>query len=135
MLALLGYWLYPLAPPRLMPAFDFIDTVHGLRDFTHPHYGALMQVTNQYAAMPSLHFGWALWCGLVILVLAPRPWTKALGQIHPVLTLFAVIGTANHWVLDAIGGAVVVCAAFGLVHILTGPLPGELALPNRPPSG
>ncbi|WP_328428078.1 bifunctional glycosyltransferase 87/phosphatase PAP2 family protein [Streptomyces sp. NBC_00443] len=118
--ALIGFWLYPLAPPRLMPGLGFIDTVHGPQNFTRPDYGTLTELTNQYAAMPSLHFGWSLWCGLVVLILAPRWWMKALGLLHPLFTLTAIVVTGNHWVLDAVGGAVVVGAAFGLTHVLSG---------------
>ncbi|MER5181349.1 bifunctional glycosyltransferase 87/phosphatase PAP2 family protein [Streptomyces sp. NPDC002896] len=121
LLALLGFWLYPLAPPRLMPDLGFIDTVHGVQDFSKPDYGALTALTNQYAAMPSLHFGWSLWCGIVIAVLAPKWWMKALGLLHPLFTVSAIVATANHWVLDAVGGAAVVGAGFGLVYALSGP--------------
>ncbi|MFJ7297453.1 bifunctional glycosyltransferase 87/phosphatase PAP2 family protein [Streptomyces collinus] len=121
LLALVGFWLYPLAPPRLMPTLGFIDTVHGVQDFSQPDYGTLTALTNQYAAMPSLHFGWSLWCGVVIAILASRWWLKALGLLHPLLTLASIVATANHWVLDAVGGAVVVGAGFGLVYVLTGP--------------
>ncbi|MFJ4981288.1 phosphatase PAP2 family protein [Streptomyces coeruleorubidus] len=121
LLALVGFWFYPLAPPRLMPTLGFIDTVHGVQDFSRPDYGTLTSLTNQYAAMPSLHFGWSLWCGVVIAVLARRWWIKALGALHPLFTLCAIVTTANHWVLDAVGGAVVVGAGFGLVYVLTGP--------------
>ncbi|MGV9883347.1 bifunctional glycosyltransferase 87/phosphatase PAP2 family protein [Streptomyces sp. NPDC003006] len=120
-LALIGFWAYPLAPPRLMPDLGFIDTVHGVQDFTKPNYGTLTDLTNQYAAMPSLHFGWSLWCGLVIVVLAPKWWMKALGLLHPFCTLCAIVGTGNHWVLDAVGGAAVVGAGFGLTYLLSGP--------------
>ncbi|SDE36103.1 bifunctional glycosyltransferase 87/phosphatase PAP2 family protein [Streptomyces griseoaurantiacus] len=121
LLALVGFWLYPLAPPRLMPGLGIIDTVHGAQDFAKPDYGTLTHLTNQYAAMPSLHFGWALWCGLVIAVLAPRWWMKALGLLHPLFTVSAIIGTGNHWVLDAVGGAAVVVAGLGLSYVLQGP--------------
>ncbi|MGW0533035.1 bifunctional glycosyltransferase 87/phosphatase PAP2 family protein [Streptomyces sp. NPDC003032] len=120
-LALIGFWAYPLAPPRLMPDLGFIDTVHGVQDFTKPNYGTLTDLTNQYAAMPSLHFGWSLWCGLVIVVLAPKWWLRALGLLHPFFTLCAIVGTGNHWVLDAVGGAAVVGAGFGLTYLLSGP--------------
>ncbi|MET9700951.1 bifunctional glycosyltransferase 87/phosphatase PAP2 family protein [Streptomyces sp. NPDC006529] len=119
-LALFGFWLYPLAPPRLMPDLGFIDTVHGVQDLAHPQYGAMTAISNQYAAMPSLHFGWSLWCGVVIVVLAPKGWQKLLGALHPVITVCAIVATANHWVLDAVGGAVVVGAGFGLVYVLSG---------------
>ncbi|OSP42623.1 hypothetical protein B7767_14555 [Streptomyces sp. 13-12-16] len=121
LLALVGFWLYPLAPPRLMPGLGIIDTVHGVQDFTRPDYGTLTHLTNQYAAMPSLHFGWSLWCGLVIAVIAPKPWTKALGLLHPLLTACAIVTTGNHWILDAAGGAVVVVVGFGLTYLLQGP--------------
>jgi hypothetical protein len=121
LLALLGFWLYPLAPPRLMPDLGFVDTVHGVQDFSQPDYGALTALTNQYAAMPSLHFGWSLWCGIVIVVLAPKWWMKALGLLHPLFTVSAIVVTANHWLLDAAGGAAVVGAGFALTHVLSGP--------------
>ncbi|MFJ8590298.1 bifunctional glycosyltransferase 87/phosphatase PAP2 family protein [Streptomyces sp. NPDC093598] len=121
LLALAGFWLYPLAPPRLMPGLGYIDTVHGVQDFSQPDYGTLTALTNQYAAMPSLHFGWSLWCGVVIAVLATRWWMKALGLLHPLFTASSIVATANHWVLDAVGGAVVVAAGFGLTYLLQGP--------------
>ncbi|MGW3212538.1 bifunctional glycosyltransferase 87/phosphatase PAP2 family protein [Streptomyces parvus] len=121
LLALVGFWLYPLAPPRLMPGLGFIDTVHGVQDFAKPDYGTLTTVTNQYAAMPSLHFGWSLWCGVVIVMLAPKLWMKALGLLHSLFTIAAIVATANHWVLDAVGGALVVAAGFGLTYVLSGP--------------
>ncbi|MFG3205044.1 bifunctional glycosyltransferase 87/phosphatase PAP2 family protein [Streptomyces sp. NPDC048192] len=120
-LALIGFWLFPLAPPRLMPTLGIIDTVHGTQNFAKPDYGTLTALTNQYAAMPSLHFGWALWCGVVIAVVAPKWWMKALGLLHPLFTVSAIIATGNHWVLDAVGGAVVVSAGFGLSYLLQGP--------------
>ncbi|MBT1091762.1 bifunctional glycosyltransferase 87/phosphatase PAP2 family protein [Streptomyces sp. Tu102] len=119
--ALIGFWLYPLAPPRLMPGLGFIDTVHGPQDFTQPDYGTLTELTNQYAAMPSLHFGWSLWCGLVILILAPRWWMKVLGLLHPLFTVTAIVVTGNHWVLDAVGGAAVVGAGFAVTYLFQGP--------------
>ncbi|WP_093720124.1 bifunctional glycosyltransferase 87/phosphatase PAP2 family protein [Streptomyces sp. DI166] len=121
LLALVGFWLYPLAPPRLMPGLGIIDTVHGVQDFTKPDYGTLTALTNQYAAMPSLHFGWSLWCGLIIAIVAPRVWMKLLGLLHPAFTLTAIVVTGNHWLLDAVGGAAVVGAGFGLTYLLQGP--------------
>ncbi|MEV6584000.1 bifunctional glycosyltransferase 87/phosphatase PAP2 family protein [Streptomyces sp. NPDC051582] len=133
-LALIGFWLYPLAPPRLMPGLGFIDTVHGPQDLANPQYGAMTAISNQYAAMPSLHFGWSLWCGMVIIMLAPKGWQKLLGALHPLITVCAIVATANHWVLDAVGGAAVVSAGFGLVYVLSGPrgaaLPAGLSVPR-----
>ncbi|MEU9007202.1 bifunctional glycosyltransferase 87/phosphatase PAP2 family protein [Streptomyces sp. NPDC048551] len=135
-MALAGFWLYPLAPPRLMPDLGFVDTVHGVQDLANPSYGAMTAISNQYAAMPSLHFGWSLWCGTVIVVLAPKGWQKLLGALHPLITVCAIVATANHWVLDAVGGALVVGAGFGLVHVLSGPRRLRLSLPGpRPGAG
>ncbi|WP_374200638.1 bifunctional glycosyltransferase 87/phosphatase PAP2 family protein [Streptomyces sp. ATCC 21386] len=120
-LALVGFFFYPLAPPRLMPGLGIIDTIHGVQDFSRPDYGRLTELANQYAAMPSLHFGWSLWCGLTIAIVAPKAWMKILGLMHPFFTLLAIVATGNHWVLDAVGGAMVVGAGFGLTHLLTGP--------------
>ena len=121
LLALVGFWLYPLAPPRLLPGLGIIDTVHGVQDFSKPDYGTLTALTNQYAAMPSLHFGWSLWCGVVIAIIAPKWWMKALGLLHPFFTVSAIVATGNHWVLDAAGGAAVVAAGFGLSYLFQGP--------------
>ncbi|MFI9391776.1 bifunctional glycosyltransferase 87/phosphatase PAP2 family protein [Streptomyces bauhiniae] len=136
LLALIGFWLFPLAPPRLMPGLGFIDTVHGAQDLANPDYGAMTAITNQYAAMPSLHFGWSLWCGVVIAVLAPRWWMKALGLLHPLFTVTAIVATANHWVLDAVGGALVVGGGFALTYVLIGPrgiaASGEVGRPPGP---
>ncbi|MGW4563401.1 bifunctional glycosyltransferase 87/phosphatase PAP2 family protein [Streptomyces sp. NPDC004561] len=131
-LALIGFWLFPLAPPRLMPGLGVIDTVHGVQDFSKPDYGTLTALTNQYAAMPSLHFGWALWCGVVIAVTAPKWWMKALGLLHPLFTVSAIVATGNHWVLDAVGGAVVVGAGFGLSYLFQGPRAALAAASAQP---
>jgi hypothetical protein len=113
-IALLGFALYPLMPPRLLPSsYGFVDTLRtygGLWSFDD---GAMSKVSNQYAAMPSLHFGWSLWCCLVFYPALKRPWARALAVGYPVLTLFAIVVTANHFWLDAAGGAAAL--GFGIV--------------------
>ncbi|MEU5052478.1 bifunctional glycosyltransferase 87/phosphatase PAP2 family protein [Streptomyces sp. NPDC021096] len=126
LMALVGFWLYPLAPPRLMPGRGFIDTANGPQDLSNPDFGALTELSNQYAAMPSLHIGWSLWCGVVVAVVAPRLWMKWLGMLYPLLTFSVIVGTANHYVLDAAGGALVVASGFAIQYALTGP--GRVAL-------
>ncbi|MCD9141943.1 bifunctional glycosyltransferase 87/phosphatase PAP2 family protein [Streptomyces albireticuli] len=130
LMALAGFWAYPLAPPRLMPGLGYIDTANGPQDLDHPDFGALTELSNQYAAMPSLHFGWSLWCGIVIAVVAPRTWAKCLGMLYPLLTLSVIVGTANHYVLDAAGGALVVLSGFAVQYALSGP--GRPALGRVP---
>lgn len=109
--ALLGYYLYPLAPPRLMTHTHFIDTVAVHQTWGSMSAGSLKQVSNQYAAMPSMHIGWSLWCGITIFALAKAPWARILGLLYPCVTLLVIVATANHFVLDAVGGAL--CLAFG----------------------
>ncbi|MGW7070051.1 phosphatase PAP2 family protein [Streptomyces sp. NPDC054855] len=110
--ALLGYYLYPLAPPRLMNGQDFIDTVLVHQTWGSMASGDLKHMSNQYAAMPSMHIGWSLWCGLTIFALASAPWAKILGLLYPTATLIVIVATANHFWLDAVGG--MICLAFGI---------------------
>ena len=119
-LALIGFATFPLMPPRLLPVdYGFVDTlkvVGGLWSFDS---GAMQKVSNQYAAMPSLHFAWATWSSIVLYPMVKRTWAKALVASYPVLTLFAIVVTANHFVLDAAGGAVVLGVGFLLGRALT----------------
>ncbi|WP_245641017.1 bifunctional glycosyltransferase 87/phosphatase PAP2 family protein [Streptomyces megasporus] len=119
LLGLVGFWLYPLAPPRLMPGLGYIDTAHGPQDFDDPDFGVLTGISNQYAAMPSLHVGWSLWCAVVVVRVTSNVWLRTLGVLYPVLTTVVVMGTANHYLLDAVGGAAVVVAGFGITRVWT----------------
>ncbi|MFJ8824963.1 phosphatase PAP2 family protein [Streptomyces sp. NPDC102467] len=111
--ALVGYYFYPLAPPRLMTGGHFIDTVAVHQTWGSMASGNLKNMSNQYAAMPSMHIGWSLWCGLTIFVLASVPWVRVLGLLYPALTLTVIVSTANHFWLDAVGG--MLCLAFGIL--------------------
>ncbi len=117
-LALLGFAFYPLAPPRLMTNVGFIDTVA-----VHHTWGAMSSpsvapVSNQFAAMPSMHFGWSLWCGLTIVLLARRRWVKILGVAYPLATLTVIVATANHFWMDAVGGALCIAVGAGLATLM-----------------
>jgi len=113
--AMVGYVVYPLAPPRLLPeSFGFVDTlqtVGGLWDFDSE---TVKNASNQYAAMPSLHVGWALWCALAIIPVLKHWWTRALIAIYPAITIIAIVATANHYWMDVFGGALV----FALGYVL-----------------
>lgn len=130
--ALVGYYLYPLAPPRLMNGGDFVDTVMVHQTWGSMASGDLKQMSNQYAAMPSMHIGWSVWCGLTIFALARLPWVRILGLIYPVATLVVIVATANHFWMDAVGG--VLCLAFGftVARVWYGALP--YALPRSVPA-
>ncbi|WP_371652371.1 MULTISPECIES: phosphatase PAP2 family protein [unclassified Streptomyces] len=125
--ALVGYYFYPLAPPRLMNGGDFVDTVLVHQTWGSMASGDLKNMSNQYAAMPSMHIGWSLWCGLTIFALAKAPWARILGLLYPAATLVVIVSTANHFWLDAVGG--ILCLAFGFLvsYAWYGKLPHRLA--------
>lgn len=114
--ALVGYYFYPLAPPRLMEGMDFVDTVVVHGTWGSMASGDMANVSNQYAAMPSMHIGWSAWCGVIILLLAKRRWTKALGVLYPLVTLVIIVATANHFWLDAVGGLLCLGFGFGVAY-------------------
>jgi hypothetical protein len=119
-LGLAVFFLYPVAPPRLLPQLGYVDTVvtfHTWGSFADPQ---IAEKSNQYAAMPSLHMAWALWCGIAIFLLARRPWARALGVLYPCSTLLVILGTANHFLLDAVGGAFALAVGFGFQRVVTG---------------
>ena len=116
LLGLIGFWLFPTAPPRMLPGF--IDTLQQCHqwgwwggDASAPQ--GLAGLTNEFAAMPSLHVGWAAWCGWHIASGTSRQWLRALGVAYPIFIFAVVIGTANHYIADTLGGLVVIVAAGG----------------------
>jgi hypothetical protein len=119
-LALIGFYFYPLAPPRLLPGAGYIDTV-----IVHHTWGSwgskgLQDISNQYAAMPSLHIGWSSWCALTCFKLIKNRWARWLWLLYPVFTLIVIIGTANHYVLDAAGGLITLAFGFAVQRLLQG---------------
>lgn len=119
-LALIGFATFPLMPPRLLPPdYGFVDTLRVIGGLWSFDSGAMQKVSNQYAAMPSLHFAWATWCTLVLYPMVRRRWLRALVVSYPALTLFAIVVTANHFWLDAAGGAVVLGVGFLAGRALT----------------
>ena len=94
----------------------------------------MKDVSNQYAAMPSLHVAWSLWCACVLVPRLRHGWAKALAVLYPVVTLLAVVVTANHYFLDAVGGAVVLAVGFligrGSPRSATAP-PADAIWPRR----
>ncbi len=133
-IALVIYWLYPVAPPRVLPALaDQFDLnapayVGVFRDTVQEYlgYGYQAQSTqafvNPYAAMPSLHFGWDLLLGAGIVWASWRqPWmwlTLPIGIFRPLSQIPAITATANHFFLDAAAGAVVAAVGFAVALAL-----------------
>jgi hypothetical protein len=116
---LLGFYLYPLAPPRLLHQYNYVDTLLKFHTWGSLADPKVAQHSNQYAAMPSLHIGWALWCGVSIFMCARRMWVRIAGLIYPFFTLVVIVGTANHFLIDAVGGAVIVAVGFAAQRLLS----------------
>ncbi|WAX76796.1 phosphatase PAP2 family protein [Streptomyces sp. KMM 9044] len=113
--ALVLHLAFPLAPPRMLAATGLVDTarVYGPSVYGPPQTDTL---SNQFAAMPSLHFGWALMVA-VGLVVATRSRWRWLWLLHPLLTLLVIVGTANHFWLDAIVAAALLGAALAALRL------------------
>jgi PAP2 superfamily protein/wax ester synthase-like acyl-CoA acyltransferase family protein/uncharacterized protein DUF1298 len=110
--------LYPLAPPRLVPDLGFVDTV--TQGHTFGSWGsAAVDDANSLAAMPSLHLAWALWVSVVLGYIAGSLLTQAISFVHVLTTLFVIMATANHYLLDAVGGAVLVVASVVLAGLFS----------------
>jgi hypothetical protein len=122
-IALAGFWLYSLAPPRMLGNNGFVDTVVTFHTWGSWGSSGVDSASNQFAAMPSLHIGWALWSAIVVAQLARRRWVRIAAVFYPAATLFVIVGTANHFVLDAVGGAVVVGLGFAVERALSGRSP------------
>jgi membrane-associated phospholipid phosphatase len=114
-LGLVVFALFPVAPPRLAPV--------GLQDTVTLHsetYRTVLppSLINEYAAMPSFHAGWNLLLGIELFRVSRNPFLRAFGLAMPVAMAFAVVATANHFVLDVVAGALVVITALVLVSCL-----------------
>jgi hypothetical protein len=110
------FWLYPVAPPRMLSGFT--DVVAASHTFGSWHTGSLASAANQFAAMPSLHMAWAAWCGLVLWRLSERAWVRGLALLYPCVTAVAVLATGNHFVLDLLAGLVTAALAVALARVL-----------------
>jgi hypothetical protein len=160
LLAFIVFTLWPCMPPRLLPdpdvpgavgkearSYGFVDTVHGVSG--ESSVWTQNKFCNQYAAMPSLHFGYSLLIGLTVLSIplspqhdvsrtfrfngslrlrvpsARRLLCVGLGVAYPMIILIAIVATANHFILDAVAGAVVCGLAWTGNRVLLNLLPLE----------
>jgi hypothetical protein len=121
-LAMVVHVLMPLAPPRMMSRLGFLDT---MAVFGPSAYGeSTTTIANQFAAMPSLHVGWALLIAVVVIRTTSTPWRWAtLG--HPFITVVVVVATANHYWVDAIAAAVLLAIALAVTPMPSGPAPAS----------
>jgi hypothetical protein len=116
-IGLVIFTLLPTAPPRMMDAWGFVDTVtersEAYRTFQPPAF------VNQYAAMPSLHFGWNLLLSVAVVRHAAAWPLKLFGVVMPAMSFWAIVATANHFILDGVFGAVVALAGLGIAFWLS----------------
>ena len=119
-IALIGFRFWPLMPPRLMPhQFGFTDTLAKYPTFWSFNSGAMKRISNQFAAMPSVHCCWALWCACVLVPRVKTTWAKALAVLYPVSTVAVIVITANHYFLDAVGGFFILGVGYVAARLIT----------------
>jgi len=144
-LALIGFALFPLMPPRLLP--DFCDhhvlvACKGLYHFRDTlaedpaiwsfNSGAVNKISNQFAAMPSVHCAWALWCACALIPRVKHTWAKVLAGLYPVATVTTIVVTANHWIIDAPAGFFVLGVGYVVARLITRAGRGD-AMPAQSP--
>lgn len=136
-LALIGFYWLPTAPPRLLADEGFVDVMSRTAGWGwwpasgNPGSDA---ISNQFAAMPSLHCAWAAWCGIVLVLLAHRTWVRIAALVYPFSTFFVVLGSGNHYLLDVLAGVVVLGLGAAVVHV-AGSAGGRLPGAGRGPAG
>ena len=129
-LALIGFYWLPTAPPRLLADEGFVDVMSQTAAWGWwPASGSPGSdaISNQFAAMPSLHCAWAAWCGIVLALLVRRRWVRVVAAVYPFSTFFVVLGSGNHYLLDVLAGVVVLCLGAAVVQVAGsagGHLPG-----------
>jgi hypothetical protein len=129
-LALIGFITFPLMPPRLLDAhvlsagldhgpYGFVDTLARDPAFWSFNSGAVNEVSNQFAAMPSLHFAWSTWCVWAGAPHIQRRWLRILLHTYPWVTLTAIVLTANHYIIDAVAGGAIFVAGYLVARLCT----------------
>jgi hypothetical protein len=143
LLALVGFASFSLMPPRLLDdpgiyggcqvfaagedlpddageppcdEYGYIDSVAEYGGWASFGSEEMAKVSNQYAAMPSMHIGWSTWCAFVLVPLVRRRWAKALVIAYPLVTLFDIMVTANHYWIDGLGGLLCLAVGFGVAQ-------------------
>jgi hypothetical protein len=147
--AVVGFAAYSLMPPRLLddpgefgacqiyapdaaaaaepgdltaPGCDrygYVDTVAEYGGWISFGNEGMKDVSNQYAAMPSMHIGWATWSALVLVPLLRRRWAKALAALHPFVTLVCIVVTGNHYWIDGLGGLLCLAVGYAVARAIT----------------
>ncbi len=133
-IALVGFITFPLMPPRLLPSgYGFIDTLAKDPAIWSFNSGAVSRISNQFAAMPSVHCCWSLWCACILVPRLKHVWAKVLAALYPVLTVTAITLTANHYILDAVGGFAILGIGYFIARLVTRAGRGPAVAPPEAP--
>jgi hypothetical protein len=98
LLGLVAFWLYPVAPPRMLPGYHDVIAV------TIPAFTSVVETNGaaQFASLPSLHIAWALWAAIALCTVVRKPALRVLVWTYPFVTALDVLATGNHYLLDII---------------------------------
>ena len=122
-LALIGFYFFPLMPPRLLgPSYGFVDTLEKVGGLWNFSSGPVNDVSNQYAAMPSLHTAWSMWSACALASMLRPWWARVAVFVYPAFTIFAIVVTANHYFADAIAGMLLLGFSAFITHPVTNAL-------------
>ena len=139
-IALIGYMLFPTAPPRMLTDLGFTDTLEKFASVNHDS-GAVISLSNPFAAVPSVHTCFSLIIGTTCFFLVRRRALRVAWLFYPALIVFSIVATANHFWLDAILGAAVAFLALGIAWLIErrrptlpalGPAPAASRIPAPP---
>jgi hypothetical protein len=119
--SLIVLFVYPVAPPRMLPGSGFVDTLDANAVSLHSHVISILN--NAYSAMPSLHASYAIVLAVAGVALVRSRLLKVVWALYPLLVFYSVVATANHFVLDLVGGAAALLTAPALGRITGSGLP------------
>ncbi|CND70788.1 diacylglycerol O-acyltransferase tgs3 [Mycobacterium tuberculosis] len=121
--------LFPVMPPRLIPDLGFIDTVREGR--TWGSWGSpMVEHADRYAAVPSLHMAWTLWVGVELARVKAKRWVQWLNVGHILLTLYVILATANHFLVDAVAAVPFVVVPVYIAERIAHPPVGRVQGPD-----
>jgi hypothetical protein len=116
--------MYPLAPPRMLPGYGFVDVGQLFGPAAYGHNAVFGDIANEFAAMPSLHFGWAVIMAVALVRYGRSPLRWVI-VAHPILTTAAIVMTANHYWLDVLVAGLVIAVLYALASL------GSRLFPSR----
>ena len=111
--ALIVYWSFPVAPPRFFPEWGFVDTLQVYSSLSYQAQST-QPFVNPYAAVPSLHVGWAALLAVTVWMATRNPWARAGVALVFVLQSISVVVTGNHFLFDGLAGLLVCAPAFAI---------------------